>query len=269
MHDINMTNGEKMMNNTQQDFWDANLYDEKHAFVSKYGNDLIELLQPKQGEKVLDLGCGTGDLANVLHGFKVDVTGIDYSENMIAQAQAKYPHIPFYVMDATRLTYENEFDAVFSNATLHWIKTPEAVLQGIFQSLKPGGRLVVEFGGAGNVQTITDELVQQIHAANIVFTDDQFPWYFPTIGQYSALLESVGFHVSYAHHFSRPTKLSGEHGMRNWLEMFSPSLFENVEQGVKNHIFNTTIHHLQKQLYYNNSWYADYKRIRVVAFKQQ
>ena len=256
------------MNKTQKDVWDASLYDEKHSFVSNYGSDLIELLNPKQGEKVLDLGCGTGDLANVLHGLNTDVIGIDYSENMIQQAQDKYPHLPFYVEDATRLTYQNEFDAVFSNATLHWIKTPETVLQGIYQSLKTGGRLIVEFGGAGNVQIITDELIKQIQEAGISFTEEQFPWYFPTIGEYTSLLESIGFHVGYALHFSRPTKLSGEDGLRNWLEMFSPSLFENVDSDVKNHIFNTTINNLHTQLFYNNSWYADYKRIRIMALKK-
>ena len=252
----------------EKDLWDASLYDEKHSFVSNYGNDLIELLNPKQGEKVLDLGCGTGDLANSLYELHMDVIGIDFSENMIQQAQNKYPHIPFYVADATQLTYQNEFDCVFSNATLHWIKTPETVLQSIYQSLKPGGRMVVEFGGAGNVQMITNELIKQIQEAGISYTDEQFPWYFPTIGQYTSLLESIGFHVGGAFHFSRPTKLSGENGLRNWLEMFSPSLFENVEANVKNHVFNTTINHLHSQLFYNNSWYADYKRIRIIALKK-
>lgn len=148
------------MEKVKKDLWDASLYDENHSFVSNYGNNLIELLNPKRGEKVLDLGCGTGDLANVIHELNADIVGIDYSENMIQQAQDKYPHIPFYVMDATRLPYVNEFNAVFSNATLHWIKTPETVLQSIYQSLKTGGRLVIEFGGADNVRTITDELIK-------------------------------------------------------------------------------------------------------------
>lgn len=256
------------MDNITKDLWNASLYDEQHAFVSNYGGDLIQLLQPKQGEKVLDLGSGTGDLANTLYELKTDVVGIDHSENMVKQAQQKYPHIPFYVMDATKLTYDNEFDAVFSNATLHWIKTPEAVLQSIYKSLKPDGRIVVEFGGAGNVETITTELIQHIQQAGISFTDAQFPWYFPTVGEYTTLLESVGFYVSYAHHFSRPTKLSGENGMRNWLDMFSPSLFEHVDSDVKDAIFNTTIDHLRPKLYDNESWYADYKRIRVIAFKK-
>lgn len=251
-----------------KDLWNASLYDEKHSFVSNYGHDLIDLLNPKKEEKVLDLGCGTGDLANVLHELNVDVVGIDYSENMIEQAKTKYPQIPFHVVDATCLPYENEFDAVFSNAVLHWIKRPKEVVEGIYRSLKPSGRMVVEFGGAGNVKTITDELIKQIKAASVPYTDEHFPWYFPTIGEYTSLLESVGFHICYAVHFSRPTKLSGEDGLRNWLEMFSPSLFEKTKQGMKEHIFNTTIENLRPHLFKEGDWYADYKRIRIVAVKE-
>lgn len=256
------------MNTTKKDLWDASLYDNNHAFVSNYGTDLISLLNPKQGERVLDVGCGTGDLANMLHDLHIDVVGIDYSENMIEQAKQKYPHIPFYVADATALTYENEFDCVFSNATLHWIKNPEKAIESIYQSLKPGGRMVVEFGGGGNVQTITDELIKQIKNAGIPFTDEQFPWYFPTIGEYTSLLESKNFQVGYAFHFSRPTKLSGEDGLRNWLEMFSPSIFENVDTVVKNNIFDTVEKNLYEKLYRNGNWYADYKRIRIIALKK-
>ena len=256
------------MKKNKKDLWDANLYDDSHSFVSNYGNDLIELLNPKEGEKILDLGCGTGDLTNILHGLSTNVIGVDYSENMIQQAQNKYPEIQFKVMDATRLPYENEFNAVFSNATLHWIKTPEIVLQHIYKSLQPGGRFVAEFGGADNVRTITDELIKQIFEAQIPYTEDQFPWYFPTIGEYTTLLESVGFQVGYALHFSRPTKLSGENGLKNWLEMFSPSLFEHVKVETKDRIFNTTIEQLKSKLYRNQDWYADYKRILIIAIKK-
>lgn len=251
----------------EKDFWNANLYDEKHGFVSNYGNELIDLLNPQKDEKILDLGCGTGDLANVISGSGAKVVGIDASKNMVEQAKAKFPQIDFNVVDASRLPYDNEFDAVFSNAVLHWIKTPIVVAEGMYRSLKPGGRMVVEFGGAGNVKTITDALIKQIQKAGILFTEEQFPWYFPTIGEYTSLLESVGFHVNYAVHFSRPTKLSGEQGLKNWLEMFSPSLFKNVKLNKKEQIFSATIHNLRTKLYNQEDWYADYKRIRIVAVK--
>lgn len=140
--------------------WDANLYDNKHSFVSKYGKSLVELLAPKKGEKVLDLGCGTGDLANTLYKYGGEIVGVDKSENMVKQAINKYPHIQFMVQDVTNLAYHSEFDAVFSNATLHWVQPPIQALYGIYQSLKQGGRFVAEFGGKGNIQTITSEIIQ-------------------------------------------------------------------------------------------------------------
>ncbi|WP_326929541.1 class I SAM-dependent methyltransferase [Bacillus cihuensis] len=119
-----------------QDSWNANLYDRKHSFVTEYGNRLIELLAPKAGEKILDLGCGTGDLVKKLHDYKVDVVGVDQSKNMVMQAKNKYPTLKFFVQDATNLEYKNEFDAVFSNATLHWVKQPKQALNCIYNSLK-------------------------------------------------------------------------------------------------------------------------------------
>src|SRR5699024_10906755 len=143
------------------DIWNPTLYDTNHAFVSDYGNHLIELLAPKPNEQILDLGCGTGDLTNTLYNKKANVVGVDQSENMILQAKAKYPHIDFWVKDATKLGYDSEFDAVFSNATLHWIKEPEQALNHIYKSLKCNGRFIAEFGGKGNVQTIVDEMFTQ------------------------------------------------------------------------------------------------------------
>lgn len=260
--------GVNVMEKKKKDLWDATLYDEKHRFVSSYGQDLIELLNPKQGENILDLGCGTGDLANDLHGLDVQVLGIDFSSNMIEQAKNKYPQVSFQVMDANALPFENEFDAVFSNATLHWIKTPQTVLESVYRSLKSGGRFVAEFGGKGNVQQITDELIQQIRKAGIDFSDENFPWYFPTVGQYTTLMESVGFQVGLAQHFARPTKLDGERGLRNWIEMFSPSFFEQIEKETKEKIIQNTVQNLKETLCQNHVWYADYKRIRVFAFKK-
>lgn len=256
-----------MMQEAKKDYWDAQLYDSKHAFVSNYGHDLIEIVQVKQGEKLLDVGCGTGDLTNVLHGLVADVVGIDYSRSMIEQAREKYPQLTFRVADAAHLDYENEFDIVFSNAALHWMKTPEPVVASIYNSLKPGGRFVAEFGGARNVQLITDALITQIRAAGIPYTDAQFPWYFPTIGAYTTLLESAGFQVSLAMHFARPTPLTGDDGLKNWLAMFSPSLFENVAPETTAQIFDATAAQLREVLYKNGQWFADYKRLRVVAFK--
>src|SRR5690625_999116 len=119
-----ITRGEKQMNkNPTYDEWNPNLYDTKHSFVSKYGKDLVNLLAAKENECILDLGCGTGDISNLIQDSGAHVLGVDSSSKMIQQAKYKYPHIPFEVGDANQLQYENKFNAVFSNATLHWIKT--------------------------------------------------------------------------------------------------------------------------------------------------
>lgn len=253
---------------TTSDNWNANLYDQNHSFVSKYGNKLIELLAPKQGEKILDLGCGTGDLAKKLYDVGVDIVGVDKSQNMVTQALSKYPHINFMVRDTTNLGYNIEFDAVFSNATLHWVKQPKQALNCIYQSLKPGGRFVAEFGGKGNVQMIVDEIIHQMKQSGIEFKMEQFPWYYPSIGEYTCLMEEIGFRVIFAEHFDRPTPLDGENGLRNWIEMFSSHMFEGIDEDKKDFIITKVENNLKEILYINGIWIADYKRIRIIGIKE-
>lgn len=248
-------------------YWNAHLYDDKHAFVSKYGNSLVELLAPQRGEKILDLGCGTGDLTNKLYEYGAEVIGIDKSENMVKQAISKYPHIPFAVQDAIDLQFHSKFDAVFSNATLHWVKPPIKALKGIYQSLKQGGRFCAEFGGKGNVQTITDEIIQQIKEAGYEFQAEQFPWFYPSIGEYTTLMEDAGFNVTFAQHYERPTQLDGENGLKNWIHMFGNMLFDGIPEEKKKQIIENVEKNLKDNLYQDGNWIADYKRIRVIGIK--
>jgi trans-aconitate methyltransferase len=257
-----------MVGNVQGDRWNASLYDKEHSFVSQLGGELVQWLAPKPGEKILDLGCGTGDLANQLSQQGVDITGIDKSENMIEQAQKKYPELTFLVQDAVDMRYSKEFDAVFSNATLHWIKTPKRALQSIYHSLKPGGRFVAEFGGKGNVQTITDAIMNQFSEQGISYKSEQFPWYYPSIGEYTSIMEQVGFRVTQAQHFDRPTPLNGEQGLRNWIKMFATSMFEGVTTETKALIVTRVEESLRQGLFRNGEWIADYKRIRVLGIKE-
>src|SRR5690242_15677096 len=123
--------------------WDAALYDDKHAFVWKQAASLLELLAPQPGERVLDLGCGTGQLAAA----GAEVVGLDHSPAMVEQARRLYPQLRFELGDARRFAFAKPFDAVFSNAALHWVREPEAAIACIRDALKPGGRFVAEFGG--------------------------------------------------------------------------------------------------------------------------
>ena len=251
-----------------RDTWNANLYDSKHSFVSMYGESLIELLAPQKGEKILDLGCGTGDLAKHLSDYGSEITGVDQSEKMIEQARGKFPTIKFIVQDATELDFNGEFDAVFSNAALHWIKQPKQALSCIYTSLKKGGRFVAEFGGKGNVQSISDELIHQIEEEGFTFNIEQFPWFFPSIAEYSSLMEQAGFRVTFAQHFDRPTPLDGENAITNWIDMFGSSMLTGVPECKKADIIAKVENNLKEVLYRDGRWIGDYKRIRVIGYKE-
>lgn len=256
-------------NKMEKNNWNATFYDHHFSYVSTYGNSLIELLAPKQGEKILDLGCGTGDLANTISTFGANVVGVDLSENMINQAIEKYPHIQFEIQDATKLDYDHEFDAVFSNATLHWVRPPIQALHRIYHSLKIGGRFVAEFGGKGNIETITSEIIKQIKNAGLTYENESFHWYFPSIAEYTSLMEKAGFRVIFAQHFDRPTPLEGEDGLRNFIKMFCLHLFSEIPDDIKHEIIANVEDKLRETLYKDGTWIADYKRIRVIGIKEQ
>src|SRR5699024_4395912 len=188
--------------------------------------------------------------------------------NMIQQAQNKYPHIPFHVEDATALTDKNQFDAVFSNATLHWVKQPEQALQAIYNSLKTNGRFVAEFGAKGNVAKITNEIKAQAGKLNRPYAEEKFPWYLPSIGEYTTLMEKAGFHASFAQAFDRPTPLKGKDRLRNWINMFGQSMIPNLAEPTYLQLIQQIEANLQRSMYKNGHWIADYKRIRVIGIKQ-
>lgn len=247
--------------------WNAQLYDSNHSFVSKYGMSLIKLLNPQKGEKILDLGCGTGDVTNKINEAQTNVIGVDKSPTMIEKAKEKYPHIPFHRKDILRLQIEDEFDAVFSNAMLHWVKAGEEALENIYHSLKQGGRFVAEFGGKDNIQLVTNAIMNELNEEGYTIKEGQFPWYFPSIGEYTTLMEQVGFRVTYATHFDRPTRLSGEHGLRNWLTMFASSFFEQVPSSILNKVLHNIEKRLKYDLYRDGVWFVDYNRIQVIGIK--
>lgn len=253
---------------SRSDRWNASLYDRKHAFISQYGEGLFELLAPKKGEYILDLGCGTGDIAKKLNDLGANVKGIDSSDNMIQQARNKYPDIEFDVEDATTLDYKDQFDAVFSNATLHWVKPPVRALSCIYGSLKSQGRFVAEFGGKGNVQLITTEIKKQALALNFPYHEERFPWFFPSIGEYATLMEEVGFTVTFATLFERPTPLIGNDGLRNWIEMFGKMMFEELGDERLNQLITNVEKGLKEIIFKEDTWIADYKRIRIIGVKE-
>lgn len=247
--------------------WNAKLYDDKHGFVSKYGEDLLGWLAPENGERILDVGCGTGQLAAQIAQHGAKVTGFDFSAQMIEKARAAYPEIPFDIMDARDFHYDEPFDALFSNAALHWINEPEAVVASMYRALKPGGRLIIEMGGKGNVQNIVqaiDEAMWEMGLREKLPTDF---WYFPSIGEYAGLMEQAGFEVKTALHFDRDTALSGENGMQTWIKMFGGFLFRQLAPEDADKIVNRAVDILRPGHFRNGVWHADYKRLRIKAVK--
>ncbi len=248
------------------DSWNAELYKSKHLFVPQHGEDLITILNPKPKERILDLGCGTGELTNKIAQSGAAVIGLDSSAAMIESARNSYPNIEFVLADAKDFSFEEKFDAVFSNAALHWIREAEKVVKCIANALHPNGRFVLEMGGKGNVEKIVCAVKEAIHEIESIEIEDI--WFFPSIGEYASLLEKYGFEVEYAVHFERPTKLEdGEVGLRNWVKMFGAKMFAQVPQINQDEIIKHTETKLRAELFQNGNWYADYKRLRISAKK--
>jgi trans-aconitate methyltransferase len=247
--------------------WNARLYDDKMEFVSRLGQDLLYWLDPRPGERILDLGCGTGDLTYQLAAEGAVPTGIDLSPEMIHTARQKYPSLRFLVADAHTYRTDTPFDAVFSNAALHWMKQPEAVVRTIRDALRPGGRFVAEFGGKGNVGTII-RTIESVLEEDGIDARPRNPWYFPSIGEYGSLLERHGFRLVQAAHFDRPTPLAeGENGLRHWLDAFAGTFFFGMAKEEKERAYERIFARLRPLLFQNGCWVADYKRIRILALK--
>src|SRR5260221_2355409 len=175
--------------------WNARLYDDKHNFVFKYGEDVVHQLAPQQGERILDLGCGTGYLTNLIARAGARVVGIDKSTSMIERAKAAYPDLDFQVRSATDFHFDTPFDAIFSNAALHWVLKKENVIDNIYRHLRTGGRLILEMGGKGNVEEIVVATrTALIHHGYYSNTATQV-WYIPSVGEYTTLFGNRGFRV--------------------------------------------------------------------------
>jgi trans-aconitate methyltransferase len=243
--------------------WDAGLYDERHAFVWKHGASLVELLAPQSGERILDLGCGTGHLTARIAASGARVVGLDASEEMLAQARATYPDLEFRTGDARDFTVEAPFAAVFSNATLHWVRPPEAAVQRMRAALEPGGRFVAEFGGRGNVRLICQAAQAALERLRLPIPE--FPWYFPGIAEYATLLEAEGLEVRFATLFDRPTPLEGEQGLRNWIRMFGGRFLDAAPLLQQEEFFSLVEEMTRPDLFQGGIWKADYRRLRIVA----
>ena len=243
--------------------WDVQQYQESASFVPQLGTPLLQLLAPQKQEKILDLGCGDGKLTLEIKNYGCEVVGIDSSIEMVNAAQKV--GLNARVLSGDSLKFEEEFDAVFSNAALHWMVNKNQVVAGVYKALKPQGRFVGEFGGVGNIK----HLVTVISAIFQDFPEfGQFtnPWYFPSLAEYSQVLTAAGFTVDYIELIPRPTPL--KNGVIQWLKIFA--------NGITNHLTNEQQERFLKEaetrlhpLIYSESegWVADYVRLRFKAIK--
>jgi trans-aconitate methyltransferase len=249
--------------------WNAELYDEKHAFVFQYGESVLELLDVKPDERILDLGCGTGHLTQEIQDHGAEVTGIDASADMIAKAKESYPGVTFQVADAADFHFDEPFDAVFSNAVLHWVHKADDAIKCVYDSLKPGGRFVAEMGGKGNNALILAAAQRVLEKHGYPQLAVKKPWYFPSLSEYTSKLENAGFRVTSAYHFDRPTLLQdGRAGVAKWLNMFGDAFFEGIDETEKEQILAEITNLVEPYYNKNGDWYADYVRLRFVAVKE-
>ncbi|HET7099502.1 MAG TPA: methyltransferase domain-containing protein [Terriglobia bacterium] len=243
--------------------WKADRYAEHAPFVPLLGQPVLDLLNPQPGERILDVGCGDGALSARVSEAGAGVVGVDGSPDMVAAAKQR--GIDARLADAFHLSFEAEFDAAFSNAALHWMKRdPDAVLQGVRRSLKPGGRFAGEFGGHGNVAAIRVALLAALHRHGIRGAASLDPWYFPTTDEYGARLEAAGFQVDSIELFPRPIILPTD--MRGWLETFAGPFFHALPQQERNGAFDEVVGLLRPALCdAEGRWTVDYVRLRFLA----
>jgi trans-aconitate methyltransferase len=243
--------------------WKADRYAEHAHFVPTLGQAVLDLLNPQPGERILDLGCGDGVLSEKLKASGATIVGVDGSADMVAAAKSR--GIDARVMDAFELTFNPEFDAVFSNAALHWMKRdPSAVIAGVHRALKPGGRFVGEMGGHGNVAAITVALIAVLHRRGVTNAAANSPWYFPTVDDYRSRLEQSGFTVEYIELIPRPTPLPTD--MTGWLQTFGMPLIKALPQADQASALGEAVDLLRPVLCDEKGhWTADYIRLRFLA----
>jgi trans-aconitate methyltransferase len=246
--------------------WDAELYEAQHAFVWQLGAGLIDILDPKRGERILDVGCGTGQLTNEIAERGADVLGVDASPEMIGQARQNYPRLRFSLQDAAAMSFNSEFDAVFSNAALHWMLDAAGVADSMARALRTSGRLVLEMGGRGNIRGIY-EAVESAFREHSNAPLPPRPNYFPSVSEYTTVLETHGFEVRNAVLFDRPTPLEGEQGMAQWIKQFCAFYLNELPAQSRQSAVNRAVEQLRPHLYKQGQWTADYRRLRVSAIK--
>jgi len=246
--------------------WKADRYAEHAHFVPALGAPVLELLNPQPGERILDLGCGDGVLTEKLAAAGAIVLGVDAAADMIAASKKR--GLDARVMEGGKLEFNAEFDAVFSNAALHWMKSDrDAVIAGVHRALKPGGRFVGEMGGHGCVAAITIAIIAVLERHGVKDGAATIPWYFPTVDDYRGRLERAGFKVDYIELIPRPTPLPTNMG--GWIELFAQPFLNRLPVDKRASVVDEVVEVLRPMLCDEQGhWTADYMRLRFAARRQ-
>lgn len=243
--------------------WSARAYDEHTRFVSDLATPVLDLLAPRPGEHILDLGCGDGLLTSRLMERGCVAVGVDASPDMVRAARER--GVDARLLDAASLDFESCFDAVFSNAALHWMQDADAVIHGVARALKPGGRFIGEMGGRGNVATLRTAMREQLPRFGIdaVAVD---PWYFPGPEEYAGRLQAAGFSVRSIELLPRPTRLPT--GVSGWITAIARPFLAPLDEGQRSELLDNMERELAPLLTNDaGELYADYVRLRFSAFR--
>ena len=253
---------EKKEDRNPSQHWSSDVYNKNARFVTDYGNSLIEWLNPQKDEYILDLGCGDGILTKKIMEYGCRILGIDGSESFVLSAREL--GVDAVQGDAQKMNFENEFDAVFSNAALHWMLDADGVMKGVAGALKKGGRFIAETGCRGNVKKIENAIHEILKKYNL---KAKKCWFFPSVEEKVELLEKNGMKVERIVTFSRPTPLPT--GIRGWLTTFSKPVLEYVPSEMHEKIIDEVSEKLEKTLEKDTEGniLADYVRLRFEAYK--
>lgn len=243
--------------------WDPKAYARDGAFVHQLAGGVVEWLAPQPGECILDLGCGDGQLTARLAAAGVEVHGVDASAAMVAAARARGVNAREGSAESLPCA-DASFDAVFSNAALHWVRGQDAMMAEVHRVLRPGGRFVAEMGGHGNIAAIRVGFVAVLDRHGFADAEDGVNYY-PTPAEYTRRLELHGFRVERMELIPRPTPLE-ESGMAGWLRTFRNGVLEKLPKELCATVVDECCALLAPALQdENGNWTADYVRLRFVA----
>jgi trans-aconitate methyltransferase len=253
----------KLTSTSKIQSWSPQLYEENARFVSDLADEVVRMLDPKRGERILDIGCGDGYLTEKLASYGAELVGVDYSETLVEAARKR--GVDARHGNGEELQFDGEFDGAFSNAAMHWMLRANDTAAGVFRALKPGGRFVGEFAGAGNAKIIRREVHEALEQRGIDSSAID-PWFLPEEDEYRRVLSDAGFVVSYLRLFDRPVSI--DYPLAQWIKTFGSPYIKALKNGDEHEFLAEVSEKLKTELLQEDGkWTIDYTRIRFMAVK--